>query len=172
MRKWKNVATLVKAKGLNGRFVACPAAGLPFILDVGCEVAFVPPKTDAPRAGTVDFVREIDVATYEVGFDSVPDYPTACELAGCSCLVERDSIDDAIFQEEPVTWVGWRIVDASAGDIGQVASLIDNPGQALLDVPRRDGSMSYIPVVEEFLCGIDVEKQVITVDLPAGLLDL
>ena len=172
MRTWRNVATLVKTKNLNGRFVARPAAGLPFIPEIGCEVAFVPPRTDLPRRGRVDFVRDIDGSAYEVGFDTVVDDAAAHGLVGSCCLVRRDEIDDALFEEEPAAWVGWRVVELDGNPVGEVASLVENPGQALLEVTRGDGGLSYIPVVDEFIRDVDLEGRVVTVDLPSGLLDL
>ena len=172
MRTWKNVATLVKTKNLNGRFVARPAADFPFILEEGCEVAFVPPQTDLPRRGRVNFARDVDGTSYEVGFDTVGDESTAYGLIGCRCLVRCDDIDDAVFEDEPAAWVGWRVVEADGNLVGEVASLLENPGQSLLEVRRGDGSLSYIPVVDEFIRDVDVDERLVVVDLPAGLLDL
>ena len=50
MRAWTDVAVLARTKNLQGGFVAQSAAGLPFLLSEGLEVAFVPPVSDAPRA--------------------------------------------------------------------------------------------------------------------------
>ena len=40
MRAWADVAVLAKTKNLKGRFVVRAAAGLPFLLEEGDEVAF------------------------------------------------------------------------------------------------------------------------------------
>ena len=172
MRTWKDVATLTKTRSLNGRFVARPAADLPFALEVGTEVAFVPPQTDMPRRGVVDFARDIDGSVYEVGFDSVTDEACARALVGCHCLVRIEDIDVALYEDGPATWVGWKVIEADGGLVGEVASLIENPGQALLEVNRENANTAYIPVVDEFICDVDVENREIVVDLPAGLLDL
>ena len=172
MRTWKNVATLVKTKNLNGRFVARPAADFPFMLEEGCEVAFVPPQTDLPRRGRVTYVRDLDGKSYEVGFDSVGDESAAYGLVGCRCLVRRDDIDDGVYEDEPAAWVGWRVAEFGGDLVGEVSSLVENPGQALLEVRRPDDAMAYIPVVDEFIRDGDVDTGVILVDLPAGLLDL
>ena len=172
MRTWKNVATLVKTRSLNGRFVARPAADFPFIPELGCEVAFVPPQTDLPRRGKVDYVRDIDGAAYEVGFDTVTDETAARGLLGCRCLVRRADIDEAVYVEKPATWVGWRVFLQGGDLVGEVEALVENPGQALLEVRREGGALAYIPVVEEFICEVDVDGCVIVVDLPSGLLDL
>ena len=78
----------------------------------------------------------------------------------------------ALYEDGPATWVGWKVIEADGGLVGEVASLIENPGQALLEVNRENANTAYIPVVDEFICDVDVENREIVVDLPAGLLDL
>ena len=172
MRTWKNVATLVKTKGLQGRFVVRSAAGLPFLLEEGMQVAFVPPRTDLPRTGVVDFVRPIDDDTYEVGFDSVTADTDVHGLVGCRCLVKRSAIDESALVEAPGFWMGWNVELVSGEEVGSVVDLIENPGQSLLEIERDHANNAFIPVVDEFIVSIDEEAKRIVVDVPAGLLDL
>lgn len=171
MRTWIDVATLAKPKGKSGRLVAKSAAGLPFVLEPGDEVAFVPPQTDAPRRAEVRLVRDVDERTAEVEFEGV-DAQAAQMLAGCHCLVKRASLDPSLFEEEPAMWEGWTVVDVRAGVVGAVSGLVDNPGQALLEVDRPDGETVLVPVVDEIVLDADVEASTVHVDLPHGLLDL
>ena len=68
---------------------------------------------------------------------------------------------------------GWEVHDAQAGLLGTLLRVEDNPGQSLLVVDRADGqSPLLIPLVDEFLVGIDEERERIDVDVPAGLLSL
>ena len=173
MRTWKDVATLVKTKNLKGRFVARPAADLPFILEEGMEVAFVPPQTDVVRSGVVEFTRELADDSFEIGFDSVQDETTAHALVGCHCLVRRDDIQDLLDEVQQASWSGWRVVRVDASLIGEVADIIENPGQLLLEVTRGDDlPAAYIPVVDDFIVDVDDEACEITVDVPESLLTL
>ena len=172
MRMWKDVATLVKTRSLNGRFVARVAADFPFIIAEGTQVAFVPPQTDLPRDGRVTFVRDIDGVSYEVGFDSVTGDVTARGLIGCHCLVIRADLGDCELSEERGGYVGWRVVEADGNAVGDIESIVEKPGQSLLEVRRENGRTAYIPLVDEFICDIDEEQHTVHVDLPAGLLDL
>lgn len=171
MRTWADVAVLAKTKNLKGRFVARAAAGLPFLLEEGDEVAFVPPRLDAPRKGTVSFVRPVDDRSAEVEFDGV-DGDVAASIAGCHCLIRREAVDESAFETTPAAWEGWTVVDCREGDIGIVARLVENPGQALLEVARPGGSIVYVPVVDEIVRDVDVEQRIVEVELPQGLLDL
>ena len=173
MREWIDVATLVKTKNLKGRFVARPATNLPFLLQEGMRVAFVPPQTDLPRGGAVVFAGEIDGRSCEVGFDSVCDEATAHGLVGCHCLVKRADVGSFSVEDEPAAWVGWCVVDEGGASIGEVVALTENPAHPLLEVERPDGhGVASIPVVEEFIVAVDEDSRTVTVNLPAGLLDL
>ena len=171
MQTWVNVAHLAKTRNLNGRFVARSAAGLPFLLELGDEVAFVPPQLDAPRRAVVTDVRPIDDYSAEIAFEGVGGEEAGI-LVGCHCLIPRDTIDDSVFEEAPGMWEGWKVFDATAGEIGSVVGFVDNPGQALLDVERADGTAVLVPVVDEIVRDVDVEAGIVRVDLPAGLLEL
>ena len=173
MRAWKDVATLVKTKNLKGRFVARPAAGLPFLLEEGMRVAFVPPQTDLPREAVVEFVGEQGDGAFEVGFDAVGDETTAHGLVGCHCLVKRADLELDELEESPETWAGWRVFDADGALVGEVSELVDRPVQPLLAVARADGrGEAFLPVADELIVEVDPDAQRIVMEIPAGLLDL
>ena len=171
MHAWADVAVLAKTRNLNGRFVARAATNLPFLLEVGDEVAFVPPQIDIPRRAIVVDVRPIDERTADVAFEGV-DGEAASVLVGSHCLIERATIDESVFEEAPAMWENWAVVDMAAGEIGSVSGMVDNPGQALLEVERPDGATVLVPVVDEIVKQVDIENSRVYVDLPQGLLDL
>ena len=177
MRPWIDVAILSKTKNLDGSFVAYSAAGLPFLLEEGMEVAFVPPQTDMPRRAVVTSVVATGDTSAIVEFDEVCDLAMAKALVGCHCLVERKLIDEELFAEEPRTWAGWSVVDEKFGYLGEVSEVVDNPGQVLIEVQRKSadadsGTTVLIPAVDEFVLSVDVESSTIHVDIPQGLLEL
>ena len=172
MRAWVDAAVLVKAKNLKGGLVVRSTAGLPFLLDEGVEVAFVPPQTDLPRRAQVSSVRQMDARAAEVEFSGI-DGTAARGLVGCHCLVRRNVLDGAPIEEEPVLWDGWLVVDASVGEVGCVCGLVENPGQYLLEVERADGQGTLlVPVVDEIIREVDAAARIVRVILPNGLLDL
>lgn len=178
MRNWSDVAVLAKTRNLDGGFVVKSAANLPFLLDEGDEVAFVPPVLDAPRRGVVLDVRFLDDDSAVVHFDSVVDKNTAEQLAGCHCLVQLTQEQRDYIAQTPVSWDGWSVVDTEFGLIGHINEVIENPGQMLLSVKRADRSNPeaqddiLIPVVDEFIVGIDADSQIVETHIPAGLLSL
>lgn len=172
MRTWKDVATLAKTRGLDGRFVAQPAADLPFVLEEGLQVAFVPPQTDLPRSGMVIYARPLDNGLCEVGFDSVADDASAHGLVGSHCLVRLEDLDEDMLYYEPQTWESWQVVEPDGTIVGTVVDLEENPAHPLLVVERPNGSQAYLPVVDEFLELVNPEAREIVMNLPAGILDL
>ena len=171
MRAWIDVAVLAKPKNLDGRLVVRGTAGLPFLLEAGDEVAFVPPQTDLPRQAVVKSVNEIDDRSAEVVFEGV-DGEAAHGLAGCHCLIRRDALGESLYEEEPALWEGWTLIDAEAGAVGKVTGLVSNPGQDLLEVERPDGGTVLVPIVDEIVREVDPESCTVSAVLPQGLLDL
>ena len=67
--------------------------------------------------------------------------------------------------------VGCRVVSEEGEEIGEVVGFEDIPGNAQLIVLYR-GREVMIPFVSEICTRVDVEKKIIIVNLPAGLLEL
>lgn len=147
-------------------------AGLPFLLEEGDEVAFVPPQTDAPRQATVLDVRLLDDDSADVAFEGVESLDLAQRLTGCHCLIRRDLVDESVFRESPGTWEGWAVVDDDLGEVGFVAGVVDKPLQPLLELQRPDGSIALVPAVDEIIYDVDVSQSLVRTRLPQGILDL
>lgn len=228
MRAWKDVAELVTTKTLNGGLVARCAPGLPFLLSEGMEVAFVPPRLEAPRSARVCSVSMQASDGAIVSFEGIDSVEVAGALVGCRCLVRRDCLpeldkadgfdSDALF--------GFQVIDEREGLLGTLQGIQTLPGQRLLEVKRagaqgakdasgvgcvsdaeglsgaggmqdaaalggakgapaaaelcdaaglhdmRSAHNLLIPLVEEFVLGVDEDARCIDVRIPAGLLDL
>lgn len=170
MHAWATIAYVAKAKNLQGGLVVRATAGLPFLLSPGLEVAFVPPVLDAPRRATVKAIEEQgnDLLVFFTGVDS---RTTAERLAGRYCLARRaDLPEDALLAGAGL--VGWSVVDKQADFSGSVADVLENPGQALLELVDAEGRIVLVPFVDEFIEGFDEEARVIRLCAPAGLFDL
>lgn len=194
MHTWANVAKLTETKARSGGLVAQSAAGLPFLLSEGREVAFVPPVLDAPRSGRVVQVRPLGEGEAAVLFDTVDSIDVAEQLVGCSCLVRRADLSDEerlALEEAELDLSGFEVWDVQAGFIGTVSGIVDNPAQSLLSVVRAaasgeadasalpagsasagDAPEILIPIVDAIVLNVDVDAGRIEVELPSGLLDL
>lgn len=175
MHTWVDIATLTKKKVHQARFVARMAANLFYSPEVGVEVAFVPPRLDAPRRAFVAEVGEAFKGSYEVAF-SFEEGPWSDEaldsLVGCHCLVPRESAEGLGENVERPSVAGFKVIDAALGLVGTALRIESYPGQDMLIAKQADGSELLIPYVDAFVLQVDANEGIIQVALPAGLLDL
>ena len=77
-------------------------------------------------------------------------------------------------EDNELTWsyfVGFLIKDVNEGEIGKVIDVDDSTINTLFVVDHNDTEV-LIPAKEDFIVDLDREKRVITMQIPAGLLDL
>ena len=176
MGEYAVIAELAKTKNLDGGLVARSAKGLPFLLEPGMEVTFVPPQLGVPRSAKVESVRE-EGTQYVVHFDGIDDIDAATTVAGCFCLVHRSLLPETLNAAEEGTFLGVEVRDAHGAALGTVIEIEQNPAHPLL-VVAQGGRTVRIPAVDEFIVDYqapssEVESAgVLVVDVPAGLLDL
>jgi 16S rRNA processing protein RimM len=70
-----------------------------------------------------------------------------------------------------VSIIGYRIFADGFGEIGILNEIIEMPGQTMLQTFYKDQEV-LIPAVEEFVIEINNKQKQITLNLPAGFLDL
>ncbi len=174
-RRWAEVAELVATQGLKGRFSVRPVRGLPFLLDKGLRVHFVPPTIDGPREAKVKEVTHAGGSEWLVSFSGVKDLDTAESLVGSHLVVLREDLPEDF--EEGASYaserlVGFEIEDAAEGFVGEIVAVQEMPTQYLVEVERESGEHIFIPFVEDFIVDIDEAEGVISMDLPSGLVDL
>ena len=171
MSNWANVAELIKVKNLEGGLVVRARAGLPFLLEEGMEVTFVPPVLRMPRSSVVRKVVEQGDGRFVVYFRDVPSIDEAEKLQGHFCLMSKDDLPEGWDEDEwPIA--GFSVELLSGEHVGQVSEVIENPAHPLLSVVREGSGDVLIPLVEEFIVEVDAEGSRIVMDLPQGLLDL
>jgi|ERR1043165_7886130 16S rRNA processing protein RimM len=67
--------------------------------------------------------------------------------------------------------VGFAASDETAGELGIIEAVTENPGQLLLTIKNAEKEV-LIPLVDDFIVEINEKKKEITLDLPEGLLEL
>ena len=173
MKTWAQVAQLVSSQGLKGRCIAHSVQGLPFFLEKGMKVHFVPPTLEGPRCATVSSIEYHSNRDYVVSFKGISDRDTAQRLAGSYCLVKRSDLPENF---EDMTDYGWEILgfsveDETFGTLGEIEQVDEMPTQDLLYVQGPFGQV-LIPYVEEFILEVDEENKVMHTRIPSGLLSL
>ncbi len=176
MDPWVNIAGLLKAKNNEGGLSVKQTEGLPFLLREGMEVTFVPPVLRMPRSAKVEQVVDMGQGRHMVYFDSISDRTQAEKLEGHGCLVPVAALPEGFDEHQGSGLIGFEVVEESAGCIGVVADVLDNPAHPLLLVGSRpedgQGAEVFIPLVDEFIVEVDPQKNVLVMSLPSGLLEL
>lgn len=95
----------------------------------------------------------------------------AQKLAGLSVFVknEKIEIDEESFDVRMLE--GFILFDQLKNQIGNINAVNDFSGNIILDVNYL-GKEIMIPFNEDFLLDLDIQKKLITLDLPDGLLNL
>jgi len=66
---------------------------------------------------------------------------------------------------------GFRVNDLNHGEIGIVKDILELPHQSLLQIMHRDKEI-LIPVVDEVIRKVDRRRRIMTIEAPAGLIEL
>ncbi len=81
---------------------------------------------------------------------------------------EKTELDEGVYYVEDL--IGSTIIDEKHGVIGTLSDVIKNPAHDIYEVKTR-GENILIPVVDEFIKEIDIEKREIKVKLIEGFLN-
>lgn len=106
-----------------------------------------------------------------VTFEGVASRTSADELRGLDLAVPKGSETP-----RPEGFVyhfdveGCRAVDRDGRELGVVTGLADVAGRSLLEI-RTPGGSRDVPFVEPIVISVDLERRVVVLDPPAGLLD-
>lgn len=171
MSKWAIVARLTKAKTHEGDLFVRSAEGLPFLLEEGMEVVFVPPVLKVPRSGVVESIEEKGNDLYQVSFSTIDSIDLSEQLVGHYCLVKKADLPADYDTNDSFEVIGYTLKDSEGSYIGIVHSVEENPAHPLL-VVEYDQHDVRIPLVDELLVSLDEEEKCIVMDLPAGILSL
>ncbi len=171
MSNWANVAELTKVKNLEGGLVVRARAGLPFLLEEGMSVTFVPPVLRLPRTGTVKRLVEQGDGRFVVYFDSIPSINEAEKLVGHFCLVKKADLPEG-WDNTGFDLAGLEVRLPDDQLVGTVVGVLENPAHPLLEIERPDAGNALVPLVDEFIVEVDEVAGLIVMDLPAGLLEL
>ncbi|WP_316790157.1 ribosome maturation factor RimM [Pedobacter frigoris] len=137
---------------------------------------------------------ELDVVFADINGKLVPFFVSACKLqnnnTGNFYFDDVDHIDKAqalvkkkiylplskkpVRDEDDFFYTdlkGFMAVDETLGELGEILEVHEYPQQFVATVLYNDTEIMF-PLNEDFIVEIDDEEQILTVDLPEGLLDI
>ena len=118
----------------------------------------------------VEDIRGKAESSLLVKFEEVDSREEAERYDGCSVYVPADLIGEDI-EFQPHHFIGYTLVDANEVPVGKVIDIDDNTANILLIVERKDSNEEVmIPIADELVHYIDVEKQLISLTIPDGMI--
>ena len=102
-------------------------------------------------------------------FQDIDSSESALEYVGADVYFPHDLTPEPS-EDDEYTWrhfTGWQVVDAIAGEIGEIEHVEDSTANTIFFVGNK-----LIPATEDFIMRIDPQKRTIYMNLPEGLLDL
>lgn len=108
-----------------------------------------------------------------VKFAEVPDRTAAEQLRN---LFVQSEVDDDERPEDPDEFydrdlIGLAVRTTDGTEVGEVVDVVHLPAQDLLEIRRTAGNVVMVPLVEELVPEINVDKQYVVVADRPGLLD-
>jgi len=163
------IAKAVKTHGLSGEIVAQILTDFPERFGYTEKVFSVSPKGQIQRLEIESFwFQKNRVVLKFVGIDSIEE---AKKLVGCEiCIHESEVVE--LEEDEFFDWqlIGCIVETIQGEKIGEVTEVMHGVASEILVVqgPKKD---HLIPFVNAICPEVDIEKKIIKIDPPEGLLD-
>jgi 16S rRNA processing protein RimM len=108
-----------------------------------------------------------------VKFAEMPDRTAAEQV--CNLFVQSE-VDEDERPEDPEEYydrdlIGLAVRTTDGADVGEVVDVVHLPSQDLLEIRRTAGNVVLVPLVEELVPELDVDKRYVVVADRPGLLD-
>lgn len=68
--------------------------------------------------------------------------------------------------------IGFQVIDAAKGNIGEIFNVLDFPQQAVLEIKNAQEKEILIPITDQIIKTVDRAEKTITIEAPEGLIDL
>ena len=110
---------------------------------------------------------------YLLKLSSVDDRNRAEEVRGWGLYIPADEAaptDGESFYHHQM--IGMKVVDRELGELGTVVAVVETPAHDLLEIRRKGQKSFFLPLIDEFVGGVDLEAGVIETGIPADLMEL
>jgi len=97
------------------------------------------------------------------------------QLEAKKLVTKHVYVDEALLaglaRESPLLWIGFKVIDAHYGDIGEIKDVMQTGSQWIGKVLYNNNE-ALIPLVEATITAIDIKARILKTSLPEGLLEL
>ena len=141
--------------------------GLPALLREGLTVWPVPPRLKGPRSHVVKRVSG-DGQGQLVALSGVSDLAGADDLKGKTLLALVSDLPQDLALHDARALVGRTVVDAHAGELGELTDVLYGPAQDVYVIEGRFGEV-LVPAVDAFVRSVTGDGPIL-VEIPPSMI--
>lgn len=163
------IGKIVATHGLNGSLIMTHIVGHSKWLKKD-DVLFVEMNKGSQIPYFLTQVKASGQDEYTVNVEDIATVEAARRLVGKSVYVKEDILAKHA-QDSPLLWIGFKVTDQVHGELGAIEDIMQSPGQWLAKLTYK-GKEVLLPLIEETVKQIDLQRKIIKMDLPEGLLEV
>jgi 16S rRNA processing protein RimM len=163
------VGKIVATHGLVGDVVITHVTGKKNWLKVN-DVLFVALRKGSHIPHFINKIKSADEEEAILHFEDTESIEEARKLVGKELFVEEEVLSDQA-QDSPLLWIGFEAIDKTAGSLGPIEDIYQTAQQWLATV-HVSGKEALLPIIDQTLVSVDLQKRQVFLDLPDGLLEV
>lgn len=159
--QYKQIGYISRSHGVEGDVLIIPDIHAPTLFDALDLVYIANARGDLvpARPESVRVQEKHNRLSFFVKFEHVTDRTQAEDLKNFTVYADRETVESLLNPDElPVDFTSFEIW-AGGNPIGTVEGTMQNPAHPILQVVTKDEEELLIPLVDEYVTGIDKESQ-------------
>lgn len=168
MPEYFNIGKIVATFGLQGEMVLLQKTAREDLFKKG-NVLFVEETSGSFIPYFIESARNKNQEETFIRLEDVHSKEAAHKFLHKRVYLDEENFRRIISPDSVLYYLGFTILDQTAGRIGEVEEVLEMPSQLLLKVFRHNKEL-LIPLHGETLVSVDKEKKIIRVKLPDGLI--
>ncbi len=120
----------------------------------------------------IDAISQSGASSIIIKFQDIDNAVKAQQYLKCNVFIPLSSLPKP--KKKEITFkdlVGFKVIDDSYGEIGEVINVMEMPQQLILEIKKGTKEI-LIPANENIIHKIDKKKKTILIDAPDGLIDI
>ncbi|MGH2642381.1 MAG: ribosome maturation factor RimM [Chitinophagaceae bacterium] len=170
MLEYFNIGKIVAVYGLQGEIILLHKTGKADAFK-DLRTIFIEEKLNSFIPYFIESSRIRNDEEVYLKLESIPTKERASKLLQKQVYLDESNFRKIVSPESALFYLGFNIQDIVSGNIGQVAEIIELPGQVLLKIFKDDQEL-LVPLNSNTLKQVDKKNKIIHVILPDGLLDV
>lgn len=162
------VGKIVATHGLQGAVIMTHVVGAQWLKKD--DTLFVAMQKDSYIPYFVTQAKAHNNEEYIVNFEDVNTVEAARRMVSRHVYTQADVLAKHA-ANSPLLWIGFTVIDKEKGPLGQIEDMMQTPSQWLAKCTYQ-GKEVLLPLVEQTIESIDMNKKQLHIALPDGLLEV